>query len=80
MSAEITRRKFIKTAAVTTGAGALGGAALAAQMTSAAAQDLPAVAQEGTDTAGGCRRSWRRIRGSDGRIPAEPSGALCRPD
>ena len=46
MSAEITRRKFIKTAAVTTGAGALGGAALAAQITSAAAQDLPAVAQE----------------------------------
>ena len=41
MSAEITRRKFIKTAAVTTGAGALGGATLAAQMTSTVAQDAP---------------------------------------
>ncbi len=45
MSKKITRRNFIKTAAVTTGAGALGGAALAAQMTPAAAQELPAAAQ-----------------------------------
>jgi monoamine oxidase len=47
MSKKISRRDFIKTAAVTTGAGALGGAAFAAQVTPSAAQELPAAAQAG---------------------------------
>ena len=41
MEKKISRRKFIKTAAVTTGAGALGGAAFAAKMTPAAVQGPP---------------------------------------
>jgi monoamine oxidase len=41
MDKKISRRNFIKTAAVTTGAGALGGAAFAAQVTPAAAQGPP---------------------------------------